>query len=117
MNRLALPLVAAAALLSATSVGWAQDVPEDPHRWLEDVRSKPALAWVEEQNAVQIEHLIGELTAHLSTNFLQVRRNGRYSRFLPVKTPEDLQSAQEEIADMYDGGDDDGGDDGGGDQV
>ena len=58
---------------------------------------------VEGRDAVQIEHLIGELTAHLSTNFLQVRRNGRRGRFLPLKTPDDLQSAVDEIADMYDG--------------
>ncbi|MCA8964173.1 MAG: UTP--glucose-1-phosphate uridylyltransferase, partial [Planctomycetes bacterium] len=58
---------------------------------------------VEGRKAVQIEHLIGELTAHLSTNFLQVRRNGRESRFLPVKTPEDLDAARDEIREMYDG--------------
>jgi len=57
---------------------------------------------VEGRRAVQIEHLIGELTAHLDTNFLQVRRQGRHSRFLPIKTPEDLEAARDEIADMYD---------------
>lgn len=62
---------------------------------------------VEDRKAVQIEHLIGELTAHLSTNFLQVRRNGRESRFLPVKTPEDLDAARDEIREMYDGTDED----------
>jgi len=60
---------------------------------------------VEGRPAVQVEHLIGELTAHLSTSFLRVRRNGRRSRFLPVKTPDDLNSAREEIAEMYDGAD------------
>ena len=65
---------------------------------------------VEDRKAVQVEHLIGEMTAHLSTSFLRVRRNGRRSRFLPVKTPEDLASAQEEIAEMYDGAGDDAGD-------
>jgi UTP--glucose-1-phosphate uridylyltransferase len=58
---------------------------------------------VEEKKAVQVEHLVGELTAHLSTNFLQVRRSGSKTRFLPVKTPEDLAAAREEIAEMYDG--------------
>jgi UTP--glucose-1-phosphate uridylyltransferase len=58
---------------------------------------------VEGRDAVQIEHLIGELTGHLTTSFLQVRRSGDRGRFLPVKTPEDLQSAAEEIAEMYDG--------------
>jgi UTP--glucose-1-phosphate uridylyltransferase len=60
---------------------------------------------VEDRDAVQIEHLIGEMTAHLSTNFLQVRRNGRRTRFLPLKTPDDLQAALEEIAEIYDGSD------------
>jgi UTP--glucose-1-phosphate uridylyltransferase len=59
---------------------------------------------VEERKAVQVEHLVGELTAHLSTNFLQVRRSGRGTRFLPVKTPDDLSAAREEIAEMYDTG-------------
>ncbi|MEO6593196.1 MAG: UTP--glucose-1-phosphate uridylyltransferase, partial [Planctomycetota bacterium] len=63
---------------------------------------------VEDRRAVQIEHLIGELTAHLSTSFLKVRRSGRGTRFLPVKTPKDLHAAREEIAEMYDGGDGDG---------
>lgn len=58
---------------------------------------------VEGRAAVQVEHLIGEMTAHLSSSFLKVRRNGPDTRFLPVKTPEDLDSAREEIAEMYDG--------------
>ncbi len=58
---------------------------------------------VEGRPAVQIEHLIGELTAHLSTNFLQVRRSGSSTRFLPVKAPDDLNSARAEIVEMYDG--------------
>lgn len=58
---------------------------------------------VEDKKAVQVEHLIGELTAHLSTNFLQVRRSGRNTRFLPVKAPDDLQAARDEIREMYDG--------------
>jgi UTP--glucose-1-phosphate uridylyltransferase len=60
---------------------------------------------VEGRTAVQMEHLIGELSAHLPTNFLQVRRSGQRTRFLPVKTPGDLQSARDEIAEMYDGTD------------
>jgi len=61
---------------------------------------------VEGRTAIQVEHLIGEMTAHLQTGFLQIRRSGRRNRFLPVKTPEDLQVAVEEIAEMYDDGDD-----------
>ncbi len=59
---------------------------------------------VDGRPAVQVEHLIGELTSHLTTNFLQVRRSGCGTRFLPVKAPDDLVAAREEIAEMYDGG-------------
>jgi UTP--glucose-1-phosphate uridylyltransferase len=57
---------------------------------------------VEGRKAVQVEHLIGELTAHLRTNFLQVRRSGTKTRFLPIKVPADLDAARAEIAEMYD---------------
>jgi UTP--glucose-1-phosphate uridylyltransferase len=57
---------------------------------------------VEEKKAVQVEHLIGELTSHLPTNFLQVRRSGRTTRFLPIKAPDDLVAARDEIVEMYD---------------
>ncbi|MBK8098679.1 MAG: UTP--glucose-1-phosphate uridylyltransferase [Planctomycetes bacterium] len=57
---------------------------------------------VEGRKAVQIEHLIGEMTRFLQSRFLQVRRSGRDTRFLPVKTPEDLEAARDEIREMYD---------------
>lgn len=63
---------------------------------------------VDGQKAVQIEHLIGEMTAHLETSFLQVRRNGRDCRFLPVKTPDDLDAARDELREMFDGAPGDG---------
>ncbi|MFK7741478.1 MAG: UTP--glucose-1-phosphate uridylyltransferase [Planctomycetota bacterium] len=56
---------------------------------------------VEGRAAVQIEHLIGELTAHLTTNFLAVPRDGTASRFLPIKTPDDLTTARPEIDQIY----------------
>lgn len=59
---------------------------------------------VDGRKAVQVEHLIGEVTNTLRTNFLQVRRTGPESRFLPVKTPDDLDAAREEIAEMYEPG-------------
>ena len=31
-------------------------------------------------------------------------RSGRQNRFLPIKAPDDLQAAREEIVEMYDGG-------------
>jgi len=56
---------------------------------------------VEGKKAVQVERLIGEMTAHLRCNWLQVSRTGRDNRFLPVKTPEDLAAGRAEIAAMY----------------
>lgn len=56
---------------------------------------------VEGRKAVQVEHLVGEVTRTLSSNYLKVRRTGIESRFLPVKTPEELDAAREEIAEMY----------------
>ncbi len=56
---------------------------------------------VGDRKAVQIERLIGELTKHLSSNFVRVKRMGQESRFFPVKTPEDLEAGREEIAEMY----------------
>lgn len=52
---------------------------------------------VEGRKAVQIEHLIGEMTAHLSTNWLQIQREGADSRFLPIKKPDELQTLRPEI--------------------
>jgi UTP--glucose-1-phosphate uridylyltransferase len=59
---------------------------------------------VDGRPAVQFERLIGELTRHLQTNFVRVKRTGPQSRFLPVKTPDDLVAAREDIAAMYPGG-------------
>jgi UTP--glucose-1-phosphate uridylyltransferase len=59
---------------------------------------------VEGRTAVQIEHLIGELTAHLPTNFLRVPREGLGTRFLPVKTPEDLVAIRSTIEGIYGAG-------------
>lgn len=56
---------------------------------------------VEDRPAVQIERLIGELTHVLTTEFVRVKRTGSDSRFFPVKTPDDLESGREEIAEMY----------------
>jgi UTP--glucose-1-phosphate uridylyltransferase len=53
------------------------------------------------KKAVQIEHLIGEMTAVLPTNFLRVPRSGADNRFLPVKEPADLQQVQAEITGIY----------------
>ncbi len=44
------------------------------------------------QTAIQFERLAGELSAFLETQFLRVSREGDSSRFMPIKTPEDLES-------------------------
>ena len=56
---------------------------------------------VEGRKAVQVEHLVGEVTRTLSSNYLKVRRSGTDSRFLPVKTLEELGAARDEVAEMY----------------
>ncbi len=56
---------------------------------------------IDGKKAVQIERLVGELTRFLSTTYLKVKRTGKDNRFLPVKTPEDLEAAVEEIAALY----------------
>jgi UTP--glucose-1-phosphate uridylyltransferase len=55
----------------------------------------------EDRTAVQIEHLIGELTAHLPTNYLKIPREGSQSRFLPIKTPNDLITMKPAIDTIY----------------
>jgi UTP--glucose-1-phosphate uridylyltransferase len=56
---------------------------------------------VEGQTVVQIEHLIGELTAHLPTNYLKIQREGPQSRFLPIKVPNDLIDNHAAIEAIY----------------
>ena len=57
---------------------------------------------VEGRRAVQIEHLIGELTAHLSAAYLKIPRRGPHSRFLPIKVPDDLIAHKADIDAIYD---------------
>lgn len=45
---------------------------------------------VGDRTAIQRERLIGELTFHLATRFLEVPRRGTASRFLPVKDHDEL---------------------------
>lgn len=56
---------------------------------------------VDGRPAIQIEHLIGEMSAHLTTNYLKIPREGSQSRFLPIKTPEDLITAKSDIDAIY----------------
>jgi UTP--glucose-1-phosphate uridylyltransferase len=49
---------------------------------------------VDGRKAVQLERLVNELSAFLPTTYLLVPRDGPRSRFVPVKTPEDLERAR-----------------------
>ena len=42
------------------------------------------------KDVVQFERLVGELSAFVSSAFVHVSRESDTSRFIPVKTPEDL---------------------------
>ena len=52
----------------------------------------PVAKQVSGRRAVQFERILGELSEHLDCRFLQVSRELRTGRFLPVKTPEDLRA-------------------------
>lgn len=49
---------------------------------------------IDGRTAVQLERLVNELSAFLPTTYLVVPRHGPRSRFVPVKTPEDLERAR-----------------------
>jgi UTP--glucose-1-phosphate uridylyltransferase len=49
---------------------------------------------VDGRRAVQLERLVNELSAFLATTYLLVPRHGPRSRFVPVKTPDDLERAR-----------------------
>jgi UTP--glucose-1-phosphate uridylyltransferase len=52
---------------------------------------------VEGRTAVQLEHLFHEASAFMPTTYLEVPVTGPASRFLPIKTPQDLETAQDEL--------------------
>lgn len=52
---------------------------------------------VDGSQVVQFEHLVGELTAFLTTRFVRVERHGPDARFQPVKDPEELDQRRPEI--------------------
>ena len=55
---------------------------------------------VEGRKAVQLERLYHEASALLPTTFLHVPATGPQGRFLPIKTPADLVTAQPELRDL-----------------
>jgi UTP--glucose-1-phosphate uridylyltransferase len=55
---------------------------------------------VEGRPAVQLERLVNEVSAFVPTTYLEVPRTGTRGRFLPIKTPADLDAAQEQLPAM-----------------
>jgi UTP--glucose-1-phosphate uridylyltransferase len=55
---------------------------------------------VEGREAVQLERLYHEVSAFVPTTYLEVPRRGPRGRFLPIKTPADLASAQESLREL-----------------
>jgi UTP--glucose-1-phosphate uridylyltransferase len=55
---------------------------------------------VEGQPAVQLERLYHEVSAFVPTQYLEVPRRGPRGRFLPIKTPADLDRAQDDLREL-----------------
>ncbi len=55
---------------------------------------------VDERPAVQLEHLFHEITAFVPTTYLEVPGAGPRGRFVPIKTPEDLEAAREPLREL-----------------
>ncbi len=55
---------------------------------------------VDGRAAVQLERLYHEVSAFVPTTYLEVPRRGPRGRFLPIKTPADLESAQESLREL-----------------
>jgi UTP--glucose-1-phosphate uridylyltransferase len=58
---------------------------------LKDVDGKPA---------VQLERLYHEVSAFVPTQYLEVPRRGPRGRFLPIKTPDDLERAEDDLREL-----------------
>ena len=55
---------------------------------------------VDGRPAVQLERLYHEASAFLPTTFLVVPATGPLGRFLPIKTPSDLETAEPQLREM-----------------
>ena len=55
---------------------------------------------VEERDAVQLERLYHEISAFVPTQYLEVPRRGPRGRFSPIKTPADLERAQDDLREL-----------------
>jgi UTP--glucose-1-phosphate uridylyltransferase len=55
---------------------------------------------VEGRDAVQLERLYHEVSAFVPTQYLEVPRRGPRGRFSPIKTPADLERAQDDLREL-----------------
>jgi UTP--glucose-1-phosphate uridylyltransferase len=55
---------------------------------------------VDGRTAVQLERLYHEVSAFVETQYLEVPRRGPHGRFLPIKTPADLEQAQDGLREL-----------------
>jgi len=55
---------------------------------------------VDGRDAVQLERLYHEVSAFVETTYLEVPRRGPRGRFLPIKTPADLDSAEKDLREV-----------------
>jgi UTP--glucose-1-phosphate uridylyltransferase len=55
---------------------------------------------VDGRSAVQLERLYHEVSAFLDTHYLEVPRRGPRGRFLPIKTPADLEGAEADLREL-----------------
>ncbi len=70
----------------------AAETPLPFHAVRKEVGGRPVL---------QFERLVGEVTAHLSAQWLMVSREGADSRFVPIKSPADLEAARERLLETW----------------
>jgi len=55
---------------------------------------------VDGRRAVQLERLYHEVSAFVPTQYLEVPRRGSRGRFLPIKTPADLERAEDDLREL-----------------
>lgn len=73
---------------------------------LEALEEEEDLTWlyvektIDRRRAVQLETLVNELSALVPTTYLLVPREGPRNRFVPVKTPDDLERAQPALREL-----------------
>ncbi len=55
---------------------------------------------VDDRTAVQLERLYHEVSAFVPAQYLEVSRRGQWGRFSPIKTPADLERAQDDLREL-----------------